>query len=319
MKESDTVKKSRKLIGATTLAIFAWGAAAHAADKPIIALIQNNMQALFFVQLGQGAQAEADKKGYKLVIFDANNDPAAQNNAMETYTQQKVSGIIVDALDRFGIMTDIKSATRAGIPVVAVDTIVPQGPQVAQVGVDSEEAGRSMGEFFLKYMNAHGGKETVGIVGALESSDQNLREKGFVDVVKSAPGVTMAGVVDGRNVQEDALAAAENLITANPSLTAIYATGEPALIGAAAAVETQGKQNQVRIFGWDLSKAAIRGIDSGYVVGVVQQNPTAMGAVSVDAIVAKLADKAPAKTVTILVPIDIVTKATVGPYRPIFK
>ena len=53
----------------------------------------------------------------------------------------------------------------------------------------------------------------------------------------------MAGVVDGRNIQDNALAAAENLITGNPDLTAIYATGEPALLGAIAAVESQGKQD----------------------------------------------------------------------------
>ena len=54
----------------------------------------------------------------------------------------------------------------------------------------------------------------------------------------------MAGVVDGQNVQDTALAAAENLITANPDLTAIYATGEPALLGAVAAVESQGGQDR---------------------------------------------------------------------------
>ncbi len=36
------------------------------------------------------------------------------------------------------------------------------------------------------------------------------------------------------------MTAAENLITGNPDLTAIYATGEPALLGAIAAVETVG-------------------------------------------------------------------------------
>ena len=69
----------------------------------------------------------------------------------------------------------------------------------------------------------------------------------------------MAGVVDGQNVQDTALAAAENLMTANPDLTAIYATGEPALLGAVAAVESQGKQAEVKMFGWDLTASADQG------------------------------------------------------------
>jgi ribose transport system substrate-binding protein len=127
----------------------------------------------------------------------------------------------------------------------------------------------------------------------------------------------MAGVVDGRNVQDSALAAAENLITANPDLTAIYATGEPALLGAVAAIESQGKQGQVKLVGWDLTASAIKGIDGGYVVGVVQQDPAGMGAAAVDALVkingGATVDKA------ISVPITIVTKDNVEPYRAVFK
>ena len=61
-----------------------------------------------------------------------------------------------------------------------------------------------------------GGKAKLGIVGALNSFIQNVRQKGFEEVVKAAPGVTIAGIVDGRNVQDNAMAAAENLMTANP-------------------------------------------------------------------------------------------------------
>ena len=118
-----------------------------------------------------------------------------------------------------------------------------------------------------------------------------MRQKGFEDVVKAAPGVTMAGVVDGRNIQDNAMSAAENLMTANPDLTAIYATGEPALLGAVAAVESQGRQGDVKIVGWDLTASAIKGIDAGYVVGVVQQDPAGMGAAAVEALVKAIASK----------------------------
>jgi ribose transport system substrate-binding protein len=292
--------------------------AAVSQDKPTIALVQINQQALFFTQMNEGAQKAADAAGVNLVIFNANNDPAAQNNAIENFIQQKVSGVVAVAIDTNGIMPAVNAAAGAGIPVVAVDAILPQGPQKAQVGVDNEGAGKAMGEHFLKYVEANmGGKAKLGIVGALNSTIQNVRQKGFEDVVKANPNITMAGVVDGRNVQDNALAAAENLMTANPDLTAIYATGEPALLGAIAAVESQGKQDQVKVFGWDLTAQAIKGIDAGYVVGVVQQDPAGMGAAAVEALI-KTA-KGEAVDATIPVPITIVTKDNVEPYRAVFK
>lgn len=292
--------------------------AAHAQDKPTIALVQINQQALFFTQMNEGAQKAADAAGVKLVIFNANNDPAAQNNAIETYIQEKVAGIVVVAIDTNGIMPAVNAAAAAGIPVTAVDAVLPAGPQKAQVGVDNEGAGKAMGEFFNKYVaDSMGGKAKLGIVGALNSTIQNIRQKGFEDVVKTNAGVASAGVVDGRNVQDSALAAAESLITANPDLNAIYATGEPALLGAVAAVESQGKQGEIKVFGWDLTAQAIKGIDAGYVVGVVQQDPAGMGAAAVDALVK--VTKGETVPATIPVPITIVTKDNVEPYRSVFK
>jgi ribose transport system substrate-binding protein len=312
-----TINRRTLSIGAAAMLVVSSGAA-FAQNKPTIALIQINQQALFFTQMNEGAKKAADAAGVALVIFNANNDPAAQNNAIETYIQQKVSGLVVVAIDTNGIMPAVKTAAAAGIPVTAVDAILPPGPQKAQVGVDNAGAGKMMGQFFLKYVtSAMDGKAKLGIVGALNSTIQNVRQKGFEDVLKSNPGITMAGVVDGRNVQDSALAAAENLMTANPDLTAIYATGEPALLGAIAAVESQGKQKQVKVFGWDLTAQAIKAIDAGYVVGVVQQDPAGMGAAAVEALVK--VSKGETVPAIIPVPITIVTKDSIEPYRAIFK
>ena len=283
-----------------------------------MALVQINQQALFFTQMNEGAEKKAQELGAKLVIFNANNDPAAQNNAIETYIAQDVDALVVVAIDVNGVMPAVEAAAKAKIPVVAVDAILPKGPQVAQVGVDNEAAGKLIGEHFLKVMNAEmGGQAKLGVVGALNSFIQNVRQKGFEDVVKSAPEVTMAGVVDGRNIQDNAMSAAENLMTANPDLSAIYATGEPALLGAVAAVESQGRQEKVKVVGWDLTASAINGIDAGYVVGVVQQDPAGMGAAAVEA--ALKAAKGETVPATIAVPVTIVTKDNVEPYRAVFK
>ncbi len=284
-----------------------------------LAMIQINEQALFFKQMQDGAEAAAKQAGVTLTVFNANDRPTEQNNAIESYIQQKIAGILVDAIDVNGLMPAVKEAAAAGIPVVAVDAILPaDGPQKAQIGVDNTKAGQLLADAFLPYVQASmGGKARVGVVGALNSFIQNQRQKAFVDAISTKPGISIAGVVDGRNIQDNALAAAETLMTGNPDLTAIYATGEPALLGAIAAVESQGKQDQVKLFGWDLTAQAITGMDAGYVIAVVQQDPAGMGSAGIDALV-KLS-KGGSVDKTIAVPVTIVTKANVDPYRTVFK
>lgn len=293
-------------------------ALAQDAAGPTYAMVQINQQALFFNQMIDGAQKAADAAGAKLVVFNANDDPARQNDAIETYIQQGVDGLIVIAIDVNGIMPAVEAADKAGIPVVAVDAILPEGPQKAQIGVDNAEAGKMIGEYMKTYVGENmDGKAVLGIVGALNSFIQNVRQEGFESVLKGDENIETVGVVDGRNIQDEALSAAENLITANPNLNAIYATGEPALVGAIAAVESQGKQDSVKIFGWDLTAQAIDGIDAGFVTAVVQQDPGAMGAAAVEAL--ETIRTGGTVEASISVPIEIVTKENVDPYRETYN
>ena len=284
-----------------------------ASGEKTFALVQINQQALFFNEMNRGAEEAAEAAGVKLVIFNANNDPAAQNSAIETYIQDGIDGLAVVAIDVNGIMPAVEQAAAAGIPVVAIDAILPEGPQKAQIGVDNAKAGADL----AAYVNEHSeGAVSLGIVGALNSFIQNVRKDGFEGAL-DAGKVTVAGTVDGQNVQDVALGAAENLITANEGLNAIYATGEPALLGAVAAVVSQSKQDSVSVYGWDLTAQAIDGIDAGYVKAVIQQDPSLMGAAAVDAL--KTLSEGGTVDPVISVPVTIVTKENVDPYRSMFK
>ena len=291
--------------------------AAQAKGKTF-ALVQYNQQVSFFTDITRGAQEAAKASDDKLLVFDANNSAQAQDSAFETYIQQKVDGIVIVSVDQNGIMPAVKSAASAKIPVVAVDGVLPEGPQAAQISVDNYQAGKLIGQFYVDYVKQNmGGKATLGVVGALNSDLQNLRQKGFDDVVKPAGGVTTVGVVDGRNIQDQALAAGENLLTGNPELQTLYATGEPALVGAIAAAQSQGRTDKLKIFGWDLSAPAVAAVDAGFLVGVVQQDPYLEGKKAVEA----LATLAGGGTVekSIKVPVTIVTKANIGDFRAAFK
>lgn len=309
-----TRRAAAALMG-TAAALAATMAAAQEAKT--FALIQINQQALFFNQMNEGAQAAADAAGAELVIFNANNDPAAQNSAIETYIQQGVDGLAVVAIDVNGIMPAVEQAAAAGIPVVAIDAILPEdGPHLAQIGVDNAAAGADLGKVVADWAAASGGAK-IGVVGALNSFIQNVRLDGFTGALEGVEGITMADTVDGQNVQDVALAAAENLMTANPDMTAIYATGEPALLGAVAAVESQGRQADVKVFGWDLTASAIAGIDAGYVEAVIQQDPAGMGAAAIEALVT-LSEGGTVER-NIAVPVTIVTKDNVDDFRSMFE
>ncbi len=289
------------------------------ASAETIALVTINQQALFFNQINDGATAAAEEAGVDLVIFNANNVPSAQNDAIETYISQGVDAIILVAIDVNGVKPAISQSVAAGIPVIAIDAQIPDGDNETFIGVDNTQAGRDIGQFFVDYVDEEMGRNaTVGIVGALNSFIQNQRVDGFVEVVEgSGMSIEILNTVDGQNVQDVALAAAENLMTANPGMDAIYASGEPALIGAIAAVESQGLTDSVKVFGWDLTAQAINGIDEGWVVAVVQQDPYGEGVAAVEAAMTLI--EGGSVDPIVYIPIDIVTSDNVDGYRGMFE
>ncbi len=295
------------------------GLFAQGAQKQLkVGLVLINLQAKFFNDIRVGAEEAAKKAGVSLQVIDGNNDPAAQVNPVETLTQQKMDGIIMVAIDVKGIVPALQDAAKSGVKVVAVDAKVQDPSVKAFIGVDNAKAGSDFGDFVGKYIEKQmGGKAKLGIIGALNSFIQNQRKDNFIESIKKIASVTIGNTVDGQNVQERALTAAEDLVTSSPDTNVIYATGEPALIGAIAALESQGATRRVKLFGWDLSNQALKAVDDGFLIGVVQQNPYQEGIEAIGALV-KLSrgEEVPS---FIDVPVEFVTKDNIDKYRAAFQ
>jgi ribose transport system substrate-binding protein len=278
--------------------------------KLLVGLVDINEQTAFFTQLNTGAQDVADKAGATLQIVSGDNDSATQVSGIENLITLGADAIIVDPVDATALKPAIQAASAAGIPVVTVDGSVADEPTVSTyVGTENVDGGKQLGEALVKIADGTG---EVGIVGALNSAIQIQRQDGFEDAI-TAGGMTVGTVVDGHNVNEDAQTAAENLLTGSPDLKYIYATGEPALNGAIAAVKSQGAQDRVTVVGWDLSAAAVEGLNDGYVKAVIQQDTFGFGYEAAKAAINLACDGA-AVPPTVDVPINIVTPDNLADY-----
>ncbi len=282
----------------------------NGAGKCSIGMTQINQTAAFFTQMNEGATDAAKAAGCTLTIANANNDSAKQNSDIEAFVSQGVTGLIVVAIDVNGVLPAVKAARDKGIKVVAIDAKLADGTVDTFVGVDNAKAGGEIAKWTVD--NGLAKDKSYGVVGAKNSFIQNQREDAFRAVVDAA-GAKFTQSVSGDNVQEKAATAAQNLLTAQADLGFVYTTGEPATVGAAAALKGNTK---TKIIGWDLTKEVIGCIDDGLCAAIVQQNPKQEGIEAVNEL-KSLIGGGTAKAF-IDVPIAIVTKANVDPYRVVF-
>ena len=289
-----------------------------AAEPTKIGFTVWNLQALFFNQQLAGINKAAEEHGVEVVAIDCQNDLSRQVSSIEDLVNLGVDAIIVNPVDAFGVLPAIEEAVAAGIPVIAIDQKIKVPPAAMFIGVDNYGAGVEIGKFVVDYVKEHmGGNAKIGVVAALNSYIQNLRLAGFLEAVKDEIGIQVVQVVDGQNVLEIAMTAAENLMTANPDLDLVYTTGEPATLGAIAAIEAASAADRIKLFGWDLHKQVIRAIDTGLALGIVQQDPFAEGYYGVVyALKILKGEKVPEE---LIIPVTIVTKENVDQYRELFK
>ena len=135
-------------------------------------------------------------------------------------------------------------------------------------------------------------------------------------MVKPAGGVTQVGVVDGRNIQDQAMPRRRICSPAIPTCRRSTPPASPRWSAPSPPRKVRGAPKD-QDFGWDLSPQAIGAIDAGYLVGVVQQDPYQEGQKAIEAL-DTLANGGKVEK-AIKVPVTIVTKANVDKFRAAFK
>jgi ribose transport system substrate-binding protein len=245
----------------------------------------------FFKVIGDNITREGAKHGYETIVLDAKDDAARQSNQIEDLIVQKVSVIVLSPKDTTAIVPAITKANQAGIPVITVDIpCYEEGIEIlTQVATDNEEGGREAGRAIIELLGETGGK--VAILHKSDAQSCILRVKGFRSVIdahnESADSkVEIVGEYPSDGDKALGRKATLDAMQNDSDIRAIFAINDPAALGARAALEAMGIQDQVRIVGFDGQPEGKQAIKDGKIYADPIQFPDQMGIKVVESIVA---------------------------------
>jgi ribose transport system substrate-binding protein len=140
-----------------------------------------------------------------------------------------------------------------------------------------------------------GGKGKVAIVAVQVGAASTMaREQGFEDTIKAKfPGIQVVDKRYGEASVERSLTVAENMLTAHPELTALFASNESSAVGASRALKARG--SKVQLVGFDSGPTLEEDLNAGVIDSLVVQNPFRMGYDAVNIAVSKLKGETPQK------------------------
>lgn len=232
----------------------------------------------FFVTLEEGANAKAEELGLKLVVLDAQDSPSKQLNDIEDLIRKKVSVILINPTDSDAVVSAIKSANNAGIPVITVDRSANGGNIVSHVASDNVAGGVLAGEFLLSQVG-NGAKviELEGVPGASATRD---RGEGFNQAVKGKLDVVARQTANFNRAE--GLTVMENLLQSNKDITGVFAHNDEMALGAIKAIEAAGITGVI-VVGFDATNDAVQAVKNGEMTATVAQKPNLIGELAVAA------------------------------------
>lgn len=264
----------------------------------------------FFVQLVEGAQAEAEAQGLALEIQDASDDSATQADQLANAITQGVSLVIVNPTDSDAVATSVESLNNADIPVIAVDRNAASGELASFIASDNVAGGTQAAEALAAAIGEEG--EVIVLQGVPGSSASRDRGQGFTEGIEQFEGITVVAQQTANFDRAEGLNVATNLLQANPGVTGIFCENDEMALGA---IEALGDRagTDVIIVGFDGTTEGIAAVAAGTLHATIAQQPEELGKQSVAEAVKVLAGESAEAEVS--VEVVTVTEDNAGEYE----
>jgi ABC-type sugar transport system substrate-binding protein len=239
----------------------------------------------FFSTLQNAAKEYASKNPDVEIVFgqgQSATDTSGQINLIESMISQGVKGIAITPVSP-ELIPALDRAVAAGVKIVLLDNDIPSWKgKSAVVATNNLEGGKLAGKWLATKLKA-GDKIAVleGVPGVPALDD---RVKGMVEGLGGLE-VKVVGKAPTNCTRELGVSGAEDLLTANPEVAAIYAACGPPALGAIQAIAHSGSKRHIILVGFDALPEEIKEIKAGNEDASVAQFPKKIGELGVSTLV----------------------------------
>lgn len=249
----------------------------------------------FWKSVHAGAIKAQRELGDVDIIFkgpEKEDDREQQISLVQNFISSKVDAIVLAPLDDKALLSPVRDAAAAGIPVVIIDSGLAGevGKDfVSFIATDNFKGGQLGGE----QLASVAGAGSVLLLRYQEGSASTMeRESGFLDSISKAHALKL---IDPKRysgaTRATAQEASENLLTAYADVQGIFCPNESSTFGMLLALRSRGLAGKIRFVGFDASPGLVEALKQGEIDGLVVQNPMKMGYLGVKTVAEHLAGK----------------------------
>ncbi len=250
-------------------------------NKPKIGMVLSTLNNPFFVNMKDGAEKEAEKLGYDLVVLDSQNDPAKERANVEDLVQLGVIALLINPTDSDAVVKTVEVANKSNIPVITLDRQANGGKITSHIASDNIKGGEMAAEYVLdKFKDEKGPINVVEIQGIPGSSATRDRGEGFHNIMDKNDKFNFISIQAADFDRQKGLQVMENIIQANPNIQVVFAHNDEMALGAVKAIKASGIN--ALVIGFDGNDDAKDSIDANEMTATIAQQPDLIGALGVE-------------------------------------
>lgn len=268
------------------------GSQASTGAKPQIAVIPKGTTHEYWKSVQAGALKAGNELNVEIIWKGPvkEDDRANQIQVVQEFVADKVAGIVLAPLDDNALVSPVRAARQANVPVVIIDSALKGEPGkdfVSFVATDNHKGGELGGEHLAKLL---GGKGKVVLLRyAVGSASTSEREAGFLDAIKKHPDMQLISADRYANATVDtAKTAALNILDTLKEADGIFCPNESSTQGMLLALQEIGLAGKVKFVGFDETPGLINSLKKGDINGLVVQDPFKMGYTGVKTLMAHI-------------------------------
>ncbi len=246
-----------------------------------VAVVPPGFTSPFHVAIKNGALQAGNERGWQvdIVAAEREGDFAGQVAVVEQEIQKGVAAIGVNPIDAKAIVTAVKRANQAHVPVFMQNLITPvdKGDVVEYIGYDQWKGAAQLAEYSCKLLNGHG---SVFILTGIPGFHTNRRTGGYKwGLAKYCPQVKVVGEQTAEWEREKGVSLATAALQQHPEIDLFYGNSDEMDIGACLAAKKLGRTVNRDIFclGIDGNPVTLDLIQKGDVTATLGVYPEKIG------------------------------------------
>lgn len=277
------MKGIKKILAFSLVAIismsFFMGCSNRNSDKKV-GIVLSTLNNPFFVSMKEGAEKEAEKLGFELIVLDSQNDPAKERSNVEDLIQLGVVALLINPTDSDAVVKSVEVANEANIPVITLDRQSNGGEVTSHIASDNIKGGAIAAEFVLEKLGTEANINVVELQGIPGASATRDRGAGFHSILDDKTNVKFVSSQAADFDRQKGLSVMENILQGNSDVQVVFAHNDEMALGAAKAIGTSNVKAMV--IGFDGNEDALDAVEKGEMIATVAQQPDLIGALGVE-------------------------------------